>query len=149
MDVTGQLRSRRIGRPQVPVSEYGSGFWRSVIWWQPAGSGQLARPVGEFHKPIRNRAESVELHFRRSTIWQGKLASEKRMERALSRFGIPAQRHHKSYPTRSLLIAGLDRNRLDFEACTEEQRAGTDEGAGWEWRVEIGAINLVEGVEER
>ena len=23
--------------PQVTVSEYGSGFWRSVIWWQSTG----------------------------------------------------------------------------------------------------------------
>ena len=30
--------------PQVSVSEYGSGFWRSVIWWQSTGFGELARP---------------------------------------------------------------------------------------------------------
>jgi hypothetical protein len=56
--------------PQVPVSEYGSGFWRSVIWWRidwlrPVGS----TPLESFIKPIRNRAESVELHFWETTIW--------------------------------------------------------------------------------
>lgn len=47
-----------------------------------------------------------------------------------------------------VLVAGFDRNCLDFEAGIEKQRAGTDEGAGWKWRVEIGAIHLVESVEE-
>jgi hypothetical protein len=36
--------------PQVPVSEYGSGFWRSVIWWQSTGFASWLDPVGEFHK---------------------------------------------------------------------------------------------------
>jgi hypothetical protein len=30
-----------------------------VIWWQPAGFASGLDPVGEFHQPIRNRAESV------------------------------------------------------------------------------------------
>jgi hypothetical protein len=64
-------------------------------------------------------------------------------------YGNAAQRHDGNSVGGLVLGAGLNRNRLDFEACAEKQRAGTDEGAGWKWRVEIGAINLVESVEER
>ena len=45
-------------------------------WLRPVGS----TPLESFIKPIRNRAESVELHFWETTTWQSKLASE-RMER--------------------------------------------------------------------
>ena len=53
----------------------------AISEWRSTGFGQLARPVGDFIKPIRNRAESVELHFWETTTWQSKLASERRMER--------------------------------------------------------------------
>ena len=46
-------------------------------WLPPVGS----TPLESFIKPIRNRAESVELHFWETTIWQSSLASERRMER--------------------------------------------------------------------
>jgi hypothetical protein len=38
-DVARQLRPRLIMALQVPVSEYGSGFWRSVIWWESTSFG--------------------------------------------------------------------------------------------------------------
>ena len=49
----------------------------AVDWFRPVGS----TPLESFIKPIRNRAESVELHFWETTTWQSKLASERRMER--------------------------------------------------------------------
>jgi len=60
-------------------------------WLRPVGS----TPLESFIKPIRNRAESVELHFRRSMIWQGKLASEKRIERKqMQTFELPPLNLH-------------------------------------------------------
>jgi transposase len=35
-----------------------------VIWWRPLASASRIDPVGEFPKPIRNRAEPVKIHFR-------------------------------------------------------------------------------------
>jgi hypothetical protein len=37
-----------------------------VIWWHPLALASWIDPVGEFRKPIRNRAESVTIHFRES-----------------------------------------------------------------------------------
>jgi hypothetical protein len=47
----------------VPVSEYGSGFWRAVIWWQSTGFGQWLDPVGEFHKTDSQPGRARRLHF--------------------------------------------------------------------------------------